>query len=126
MKSTMYTNCLISLKHPSVDIVDEGSHPMAHYSIIFIDKTTTANTRTSESTWKHPKASFNTYNRKTTYTLYLAKHVPKEMQGRKCSSILKIHTHYEKQIGAHQSSMKNTKTKSSKLSLSTYCDERNN
>jgi len=36
------------------------------------------------------------------------------------------HTHYEKQIGAHQSRMKNTKTNSSQLPLSTYCDERSN
>lgn len=123
----MYTNYLISLTHPSLDIVDEEcSHPMVHYSIIFIDKTITANTSTSESTWKHLKASLNTYNRKTTYTMYLAT-CSQKTQGRKCSSIFKIHnTHYEKQIGAHQSSMKNMKSKSSKLSLSTYCDERSN
>jgi len=95
MKSTMYTNYLISLTHPSLDILDEEcSHPMVHYSIIFIDKTTTANTSTSESTWKHLKASLNIYNRKTTYTLHLAKYVPKEMQSRKCSSIFfQDHTH---------------------------------
>jgi len=116
MNSTMYRNYLISLTHPSLDSVDEEcSHPMVHYSIIFTDKTTKANTSTSESIWKHLKASLNTHNRRTTYTLYLAKHVPKKMQGRKCNSISKIHTHYEKQIGAHQTSMKNTKTKSSKL-----------
>ena len=119
----MYKNYLISLTHPSLNTADEQcSHPMVHYSIIFTNKNTTANTSTSESTRKHLKASLNTYNRKTTYILYLAKHIPKQMQGRKSSSIFKIHTNYEKQIGTHQSRMKNMKTKSGVLSLQTYCD----
>ena len=44
--------------------------------------------------------SRNTHNRKTDYILYVAQHVPKEMQGKKRSAIAKIPIHYEKQTGA--------------------------
>jgi hypothetical protein len=95
---------------------------MINHSIIFIYNTTAATNNTTESTWRHLNASLSPYNIKTNYILYLAKHVPKEMQGRKCSPIVKIHTNYEKQTGAHQSRMKNMKNRTGKLS--TYCDKR--